>query len=274
MTDVSLQRRELRAPSDHAMAKADGNANALSIDDLPIGRVLIFAPHPDDESLGVGALLAGAAKRGAAIRVIFLTDGDNNPWPQRVARRRWRITADDHRSWGRLRRREARRALVRLGVDPGAAAFFGLPDDRLARLERRHLVELIRDTIADFDPTLLVIPSIDDFHPDHRAAHRAILHAVAMTRMPMILSYIVHGQATPAYRAVAPGAEFMDRKRAAIGCHSSQLLLSRGRFLRYAARTEQFAVIESLNVPEESRTTRWMAKLHHVISVFPGVPRR
>lgn len=272
MTDVSLHRQELRGSSDRDAVS--GYASALTIDDLPLTRVLVFAPHPDDESLGVGALLSCAAAQGASIGVIFLTDGDNNPWPQRVARRRWRITAQDHARWGRLRRHEARRALSRLGVDPNAATFFGLPDDRLATLERRHLVELIRDKIMELDPALLVIPSIDDFHPDHRAAHRAILRAVTMTRRPMILSYIVHGRASSAYRDFAAGPEFVDRKRAAIGCHSSQLLLSRGRFMRYATRTERYAVVESLIVPDESRVQKWIAKLRHVLSVFPGVPRR
>ena len=274
MTGLFLQRHELESSARRVTIGPYGDADAFSIDDLPVTRTLVFAPHPDDESLGAGALLSNAAASGASIRVIFLTDGDNNPWPQRVARRRWRIGAQDHASWGRLRRNEARRALSSLGVDPRAATFFGLPDDRLAALERRHLVELIRDTIAEFGPTLLVIPSIDDFHPDHRAAHRAIVRAVAMTRRPMILSYIVHGRATSAYRDFAAGSEFVDRKRAAIGCHSSQLLLSRARFMRYATRTERYAVVESLNVPDEKRTETWTAKLRHVLSVFPGFPRR
>lgn len=274
MTDLSLHRQHLRSPSGHATSEPAEKPYALSIDNLVLTRMLVFAPHPDDESLGVGALLSCAAAHGASIRVVFLTDGDNNPWPQRVARRQWKISAQQHVSWGRLRRHEARRALATLGVDPAAAAFFGLPDDRLATLERRHLVALIQDTIAEFDPTLLVIPSIDDFHPDHRTAHRAIMSAVSMTRRPMILSYIVHGRATDAYRAFAAGPESIARKHAAIGCHSSQLLLSRGRFMRYAARAERYAVIESLIVPDETRRTKWLAKLRHVISVIPGVRRR
>ena len=273
MTGLSLHRQELQRSAGHLAAGVDATS-VLSIDDLPLSRMLVFAPHPDDESLGVGALVSRAAACGASIHVIFLTDGDNNPWPQRVARRRWRITGEDHRSWGRLRRSEARRALATLGVDPAAAIFFGLPDDRLAALNRQHLVQLIRDTIAEIKPTLLVIPSIDDFHPDHRAAHRAIVQAVKMTHVPMILSYIVHGRATAAYRPFAAGPEFADRKRAAIGCHSTQMLMSRARFLRYAARTEHYAVVDSLVVSEESLTAKWIARLRHVLSVFPGVPRR
>jgi LmbE family N-acetylglucosaminyl deacetylase len=46
-------------------------------------RLLIFAPHPDDESLACGILLQHAVNAEAAVLVIYLTDGENNPWPQR-----------------------------------------------------------------------------------------------------------------------------------------------------------------------------------------------
>jgi N-acetyl-1-D-myo-inositol-2-amino-2-deoxy-alpha-D-glucopyranoside deacetylase len=46
-------------------------------------RLLILAPHPDDESIATGGLIQVARGVGAAVRVIVLTDGDNNPWPQR-----------------------------------------------------------------------------------------------------------------------------------------------------------------------------------------------
>jgi len=271
MTDVPLHRRAWRPPaSDDAPAEGGARTNALTIEDLPFTRTLVFAPHPDDESIGSGALLAAAATRDAEIRVVFMTDGGNNPWPQRVARRRWRVGVEDDKRWGRLRRIEARHALTELGVNPSKATFLGLPDDGLSALAREQLIEPIRSTIVEFNPTLLVIPSIDDFHGDHRSTHRAILKALAVSgskRPALILSYIVHGHATAAYRSFSAGSDEIARKRAAIGCHSSQLLLSRGRFTRYAARAEQYAVIASLSVREEMAAATLMAKLRHVVSL-------
>src|SRR6185369_1868960 len=70
-------------------------------------RLLVFAPHPDDESLGTGILLQQAVAAGAAICVVYLSDGENNPWPQRALSRRWRLNATDRQRWAKLRRREA-----------------------------------------------------------------------------------------------------------------------------------------------------------------------
>ncbi|MCB1569830.1 MAG: PIG-L family deacetylase, partial [Xanthomonadales bacterium] len=46
-------------------------------------RLLVVVPHPDDETLATGGLIQRALLAGAALRVVFATDGDNNPWPQR-----------------------------------------------------------------------------------------------------------------------------------------------------------------------------------------------
>ena len=42
-------------------------------------RVLMLAPHPDDESLGTGGLIQRATRAGGEVHVVFVTDGDNNP---------------------------------------------------------------------------------------------------------------------------------------------------------------------------------------------------
>ena len=41
-------------------------------------RVLVLAPHPDDETFGAGGLIQQAVTAGAALRVVFATDGENN----------------------------------------------------------------------------------------------------------------------------------------------------------------------------------------------------
>ncbi|PYI83224.1 MAG: hypothetical protein DMF09_12355, partial [Verrucomicrobia bacterium] len=75
----------------------------LLLEDLPVlvpafsssSRLILFAPHPDDESLACSILLQRAVRAGAAIRVVYATDGDDNPWPQRVLERKWRLDATD-----------------------------------------------------------------------------------------------------------------------------------------------------------------------------------
>src|SRR5260370_3555380 len=112
----------------------------------PESRLLLVAPHPDDESVACAVALQRAVRAGAAIRVIYITDGDNNPWPQCVSERKWRLNTADRDRWGQTRRAEALAALRGLGVEPAAAPFICLPDQkltaplvRLSRFSRQRL---------------------------------------------------------------------------------------------------------------------------------------
>src|SRR6202008_2455796 len=77
----------------------------------PRDRLLVLAPHPDDETLGTGGLLSRAARLAIATEVVFVTDGDDNPWPQRVLERRIRLDAGARARWAERRRFEAVAAL-------------------------------------------------------------------------------------------------------------------------------------------------------------------
>ena len=95
---------------------------------------MLIAPHPDDEALACSVILQQAVRAGAAIRVVYVTDGDNNPWPQRALERRWRLSASDRKRWGKLRRAEALAALRVLGIHPADVQFLALPDQGLTDL--------------------------------------------------------------------------------------------------------------------------------------------
>src|SRR5438105_6795742 len=58
-------------------------------------RVLVLAPHPDDESLGAAGLIQCAVAAHARVCVVFATNGDNNAWAQRFVEHRWHIDATD-----------------------------------------------------------------------------------------------------------------------------------------------------------------------------------
>ena len=95
-------------------------------------RLLLIAPHPDDEALGCGVTLRRAVCAGAAIR-----RSPCNRWrEQSVAtkaeiERSWRYHSSDHKRWGAVRRNEALSALQVLGVDAFDVCFLGLPDQGL-----------------------------------------------------------------------------------------------------------------------------------------------
>ncbi len=220
----------------------------LQLDDS--SRLMLFAPHPDDETLAAGVLLQTAARARANLRVVYMTDGDNNPWPQRLVDRKWRLDAKDRKRWGRLRRQEALAALDVLGVPASAAYFLGFPDQGLTSLllgattkTVAHLCELINE----WKPTHLVLPAVCDRHPDHNAI--GVLLRLALPRLHesnrlRLWTYLVHGDNERFFRGANPLPQTetckLDKIRA-IHCHRSQVKLSRRRFLGYAARPECFA---------------------------------
>jgi LmbE family N-acetylglucosaminyl deacetylase len=232
-------------------------------------RVLFLAPHPDDDTLAAGGLVQRAATVGAEIRVIYFTNGDNNPWPQRVLERRWRIGPADRARWGARRREEACAALACLGLSKANACFWGYPDQGLSWMLLTGGTSFLNRLTAEIDawrPTLLLLPSLTDLHPDHSAL--ALLGRLALLRLPSnsetmnVLSYVVHGPQpnlwSPYRVTIRLTSEEQRRKRRAIGCHATQTALSRRRFLAYAHGTEHFFL---LSKPE------WDAFCHPVARI-------
>lgn len=212
--------------------------------------LLITAPHPDDESLAAGGLIQRALAHGTRVHIVFVTDGDNNPWPQRVLEHRVRIGARERQQWGARRRGEAERALGELGAENVSVHRLGWPDGGITwKLVdgTESAIAQWRALLAEIAPTLLVLPDLADGHPDHSALHVLLelaMSALPELRRPECLCYLLHGRASldPARQVVFELTEVeRARKRKAIHAHRSQMALSRGRLLRWATAQERFA---------------------------------
>src|SRR6266850_660200 len=136
---------------------------------------------------------------GARTRVLFLTDGENNPWAQRAVERRWRISPADRLRWGSRRRAEAVSALSCLGLEPECARFLGYPDQGLFDLLMTEPEPLIKDLVQEltgFEPSILIEPDPADRHPDHAALGVLATFALARASLdglePTRLRYLVH----------------------------------------------------------------------------------
>ena len=240
-------------------------------------RILVVAPHPDDEVIGAGGLIQRVAARGGDVRVVFVTAGENNPWPQRIMQRKWLITEQDRIAWGAMRRREAIDSLATLGAPEHAPFFLNFADTQIARMARegdQRLTEMLRDIIRSFQPSLLVSTSAQDFHADHRAVAYFAHHAVRGTgdTAPEIVTYVVHGEGAPhrLHFSLQLNERERERKRQAIECHASQLLLGRRRFLSYAQPHEDFFAPEFDLVCTESRSKERAGKIRHARFVLFG----
>jgi LmbE family N-acetylglucosaminyl deacetylase len=224
------------------------------LDFTPQTRVMVIAPHPDDETLAAGGLLQRVVAAGGTARVIFATDGENNPWPQRYTERKCRITDADRTRWGVRRRGEAVAALACLGIPDEAAAFLGWPDQGLTGILLSGGVaeiERIRAEIKSWHPTLLVTPSIRDVHPDHGSlgvlVRLAIDDRVNCAEGFDVVSFDLRAPTDAARAGSGPclrlTEEERSRKRSAILQHATQLKLSRRRFLAYASAEESYLAV-------------------------------
>jgi len=272
--------RELNQQS-VALDHAGNGAQALQIDRT--SRILFFAPHPDDESLAGGGLLQRAAAAGAVVRVIFLTNGENNPWPHRVVEKQWTINAEDRALWGMRRRDEALEALETLGLEPTCAHFLNAPDQGLTQLLLEggpRVIAQLRKLIATFQPTLLIAPARFDLHPDHSALSVLLDFASSSPEFQAIrrFFYAVHNRESyyPGYHTVCLDLSPLEQqqKQRAIKCHRSQMILSKRRFLGHVKDRETFWVASPPQEVDETHPVRSGNLEHDVLNLLLRKPKR
>lgn len=193
-------------------------------DTITDGRtMLILAPHPDDESLGCGGMIAEACARGRPPVVAVLTDGTMSH-PNSPSYPAPRLKA--------LRETEARAAVKSLGLGADRLHFLGLRDAAAPtegpefEATVARLVQLIRD----HDAGSILATWEHDPHPDHVAAYRLAAEAARITGVRLI-AYPVWGWTLPANRCLPSRptigarldiARHLPAKRRAIAAHVSQ----------------------------------------------------
>ena len=128
----------------------------LSAWEPPAEPMLVVAPHPDDETLGAGGLIAYQRARGVDVTVAAVTDGER--------------AYADNRSLAETRIREQTLALNHLGVDDSRIVRLRQPDSDVTSYQ--HLLSsLLMDHASP--ATHIVAPWPGDFHPDHKACGEA-----------------------------------------------------------------------------------------------------
>jgi LmbE family N-acetylglucosaminyl deacetylase len=224
-------------------------------------RILFVAPHPDDESLGGGGLLQRAFDARIPVRILFATNGDNNPWAQRFWERRWRIGLKERVRWGKRRQQEALAAIASLGGPAECVKFLNFQDQSITSLLMQGSQELFAafaNEIRAFNPSILVIPTMLDAHPDHSAlcvAITLILNSIGNSAI-RVWEYLVHRPQVGIRRR--PGILRLDpaeveRKRNAILCHETQVALSASRFMRFARTEETFYARATIGLQSDAR---------------------
>ncbi len=185
------------------------------------GGLVVLAPHPDDESLGCGALLRAAALSSRRVAVIIVTDG-------RMSHPTSPSMPGD--ALVRLRSREVRAAVAALHPNI-ALVELGYRDCEAPKelAASQSAAAAIADTVDAVDATALVTTWQSDPHQDH-AATAALARCVLGLRPALTLwSYPIWGRFAPT-KAMPKGrilqfdaAPHRAMKAAAIACHRSQM---------------------------------------------------
>jgi len=180
-------------------------------------RVVVVAPHPDDEVLGAAGLLQRMQTLAIPISIVAVTDGEaSHPRSQHITPAELRGRRDAER----------RAALATLGVTVDLLRL-GLPDGAVERHEDRlacALVPLVGEGVA------VIAPWCRDGHPDHEATARAARAVCAQGRADLwevpIWAKVRAGlqeDRPPGHSTLVLSPATLARKRAAAACFESQL---------------------------------------------------
>ncbi len=206
----------------------------------PIGnRLLVVAPHPDDESLAAGGLIQQALAEGRKVEVVVITGGDGNRGAARVCSGKDAPTPADFTAMGAERMRETRLATSHLGLPARDLLFLGYADGSLNSLwgsnwdynklhlglnGARHapydfayqkrapycganLVKNLESVMKGFGPNSILYPDAEDDHHDHWAANAFIQYALTQAGYRAHeYTYLVHRNDFPVPRQYAPAA--------------------------------------------------------------------
>lgn len=137
-------------------------------------KVIIFAPHPDDETIGVGGYIAQSIKQGADVRIVLVTDGNKH-----------------HNET--VRYAEFQKATAILGVSESNLVFMNFPDGTLREQNETTLYQRLKEQIDIYSPDIIIYPSQRDFHPDHSTVGRVMNRIIGGGYSDRIVyQYLVH----------------------------------------------------------------------------------
>lgn len=158
--------------------------------DKPSKTILVFAPHPDDETLACGGTIRKRIAQGCDVKIVFMTDGSHShsavlgiysePSPDELVE---------------IRQKEALAAAAILGVEAKNLIFMGAEDGALATVEEA-MVERVKQVLLDEHNVVeAYLPHAKDQHQDHRATSAIVSRALEELGLwPEVYSFIVWGE--------------------------------------------------------------------------------
>lgn len=192
-------------------------------------RIMVFAPHPDDETLACGGLIAEARRENIPVTVVVVTNGESYTYAAHIFYKKLALPPSSYIKFGERRQNETLSAMRILGVPEEDVIFLGYPDGGLNLLWEKYwsydqlythnllrtrfspfqriyhknapycgasVLEDIKTIIKKYNPTDVFIPSAEDAHPTHWAVNCFCVMALEELKelgfSPRVYTYIVH----------------------------------------------------------------------------------
>jgi len=207
-------------------------------------RVLILAPHPDDETIGTGGVIQRALEAGASVKVVCYTNGDNNELAFIVYEKRLVFKKKAFLNLGQIRAKETINAMTCLGLNKKDIIFLGYPDFGTMEILTKYwgntkpyrsmfprqnkvpypealsfgapylgesILKDLKTIILDFRPTKIFVSHPADTNKDHRSLYLFLKVALwdleGRIRIPLVFPYIIHVIGWPKPRGYLPDLE-------------------------------------------------------------------
>ena len=230
-------------------------------------RVLILAPHPDDEAIACAGVIQEALSKGAKVKIAYLTYGEHNEFAFIVYKKRIILKKNEFIQMGQVRRQEAIKAMRLLGLDEDDLIFLGYPDfgtfsiftrywntdkpfsSLLTRISSvpykeslsfkapylgENILADLKKVILDYRPDKIFVSHPADVNVDHKSFYLFLQIALAQLKgsipYPKVYPYLVHHSGWPLPRHYHPQLDLNPPE----GLLDSQI-----RWLRFELAPEQ-----------------------------------
>lgn len=216
-------------------------------------RILVLAPHPDDEAIGAAGIIQQAVRRKLPVKIVYLTNGDSNELAFIVYEKRLVFKRSGLIAMGRLRHDEAVKAMTSLGVPEENLIFLGYPDagtltmftqywgatatpytSLLTRVRQvpysfsmssgapyvgESILRDLEKILLEFKPTRVFVSHPMDNNQDHRAFYLYLKVALwdlgSKVPVPGIYPYLIHEARWPLPRGFHPELRLTPSSRVA-----------------------------------------------------------
>ena len=212
-------------------------------------RVLILAPHPDDEAIACAGIIQEAILKGAKVRIVYLTNGEHNEFVFIVYKKRIVFRKNEFIALGKVRREESIKAMRLLGLNADDLIFLGYPDfgtfsiftrfwntgkpfrSLLTRISSvpygdspsfkapyfgENILKDLKKIILDYRPNKIFVSHPADVNVDHKSLYLFLQIALAQLKeeisYPKIYPYLVHHSGWPLPRHYYPELELSPPK--------------------------------------------------------------